>query len=209
MDLNLLLIYTTISALYIATPGPAILLVILNSIRANFKVVLVSNSANVLGLIVLSTASILGLGILIKTAPLLFTLLKIIGAIYLAYIGYKLLNKDAKLNFDINNTNTKKINYKSYFIESFITAVTNPKPILFFTAIFPNFIDYEENIYSQFYILTFIFVCLSFTILGLYGYLAIKSKALLQNPKAIGIFYKVSGITFILLAIGLLQLTQK
>jgi threonine/homoserine/homoserine lactone efflux protein len=207
MDIQLIIIYTTISALYIASPGPAVLLAILNSIRGDFKVVLVSNAANILGLIVLSSASILGLGLLIKSSELLFTLLKIIGAIYLAYIGYKLLKNNSTLDFNTNTKSSKK-EYKVYFKESFITAITNPKPILFFTAIFPNFINYDSNIYFQFSVLTFIFVFLSFSILSMYGYLALKSKALLSNAKAISIFYKVSGITFIFLAIGLLQLTQ-
>jgi len=207
MDTNLLIIYITVSALYIASPGPAVLLAILNSIRGDFKVVLVSNFANILGLIILSSASILGLGLLIKSSEVLFILLKVIGAMYLAYIGYKLLKNNSKLNFDTSSNNTKK-NYRVYFKESFITAITNPKPILFFTAIFPNFINYDSNVYYQFTILTFIFVFLSFTILSMYGYLATKSKALLCNKKAISIFYKISGITFILLAIGLLQLTQ-
>jgi len=207
MDTNLLIIYITVSALYIASPGPAVLLAILNSIRGNFKVVLVSNLANILGLILLSSASILGLGLLIKSSEVLFISLKVIGAMYLAYIGYKLLKNNSKLNFDTNTNNTKK-DYMVYFKESFITAITNPKPILFFTAIFPNFINYDSNIYYQFNILTFLFVFLSFTILSLYGYLATKSKAILCNEKAISIFYKISGITFILLAIGLLQLTQ-
>ena len=208
MDIQLIIIYTTISALYIASPGPAVLLAILNSIRGDFKVVLVSNAANILGLVVLSSASILGLGLLIKSSELLFTILKIIGAIYLAYIGYKLLKNNSTLDFNTHTTTSKK-EYKVYFKESFITAITNPKPILFFTAIFPNFINYESNIYFQFSVLTFIFVFLSFSILSLYGYLAVKSKALLCNPKAISIFYKVSGVTFILLAVGLLQLTQQ
>jgi len=208
MNTNLLIIYITVSALYIASPGPAVLLVILNSIRGNFKVVLVSNLANILGLIILSSASILGLGLLIKSSEILFLILKIIGAIYLAYIGYKLLKNHSTLNFNTNTITSRK-DYKTYFKESFITAITNPKPILFFTAIFPNFINYDSNIYYQFTILTFIFVFLSFSILSMYGYLAIKSKALLCNPRAISIFYKISGFTFILLAIGLLQLTQK
>ena len=208
MEIKLLIIYTTISAFYIATPGPAVLLAILNSIRANFKVVLVSNLANILGLIVLSSASILGLGLLIKSSVILFTILKIVGAIYLAYIGFKLIKNNSKLDFNTQDNKTKK-EYKIYFKESFITAVTNPKPILFFTAIFPNFINYESDIYFQFFVLTFIFIFLSFCILSLYGYLAVKSKAILSNAKAISIFYKISGVLFIFLAIGLLQLTQK
>ncbi len=108
MEIKLLIICTTISAFYIATPGPTVLPAILNSIRANFKVVLVSNLANILGLIVLSSASILGLGLLIKSSVILFTILKIVGAIYLAYIGFKLIKNNSKLDFNTQNISTKK-----------------------------------------------------------------------------------------------------
>jgi homoserine/homoserine lactone efflux protein len=93
----------------------------------------------------------------------------------------------------------------SYFYEAFFLAVTNPKPILFFTAIFPQFLDVQANVMPQFIIMTGIFLVISFTSLCTYGFTAKKSKTWLASHNRMAWFHRITGGMFIGLGVGLLR----
>ena len=208
MNLDTLLLYTTVAFFYITSPGPAVLLAVVNGLRSNMKVVAAAAFGNVIGLAVLSTASILGLGTLIKTSALLFMIVKFVGAFYLIYLGYKFLTNRGGLNFDDSNIDANKSIYL-YFKEALIVAVTNPKPIIFFTAIFPQFLDISRAIAPQFLIMTAIFLTISFTSLCLYGLLAKHSKKWLQKGNIMTWISRVTGGLFVSIGIALMNLKQK
>ena len=69
------------------------------------------------------------------------------------------------------------------FGEALLTASTNPKPILFFTALFPQFLDAHAPLLPQFLVLTGLFMALSFTSLVTYALLASRARALLARPR--------------------------
>ena len=206
MNIDTLLIYTVVAFFYITSPGPAIVLAIINGMRANMKTVMLSSFANVLGLFILSTASIFGLGVLFKTSSNLFLLVKVVGALYLIYLGIKFLFNKSSFDIDENTEKEKNKSKKSYFLESFFLAITNPKPILFFTAIFPQFLNMQNNIMPQFFILTGIFLLISFISLCAYAYLAKRSKKWLSNKNRLTWFSRITGGMFIGLGVGILQL---
>ncbi|MFK2821491.1 LysE family translocator [Arcobacter sp. YIC-80] len=209
MNIETLLVYTTVTFFYVTSPGPAIILAIVNGLRADMKTVMISSLANIIGLFILSTASILGLGVILKTSSTLFMIVKILGALYLIYLGYKFLRN--KGGFNISDLEDEKIvkSKKSYFLESFILAVTNPKPILFFTAIFPQFLDLNSSIAPQFFIMTGIFLFISFSSLCTYSYISKKSKAFFKNQRRINIVNKITGGLFIFMGLGLLKMKNQ
>ncbi len=208
MNLDTILLYTTVAFFYITSPGPAVLLAVVNGLRSDMKVVSAAALGNVLGLAILSTASILGLGAIIKTSALLFMIVKFIGAFYLIYLGYKFLINRGGLNFDNTKTYINRSTF-SYFKEALLIAVTNPKPIIFFTAIFPQFIDINRGIAVQFFIMTAIFLIISFMSLCLYGFLAKRSKRLLQKGSVMIWISRLTGGLFISIGIALMNLKQR
>lgn len=207
MNTHLLLAYVVVAFFYITSPGPAIILAVINGLRADMKVVLLSSLANIIGLFILSTLSILGLGAILKTSATLFMIVKLIGAGYLIYMGIKFFKNHDILSIDEKRVkkDTKK-SYRAYFLEAFFLAVTNPKPILFFTAIFPQFLDTHLKILPQFLIMTSIFLFISFLSLSTYGYLFKKMKRYLANERRMAILHKLTGGLFIGLGVGLLKL---
>jgi len=88
----------------------------------------------------------------------------------------------------------------TYFTEGFILAATNPKPVLFFVAIFPQFLN------PQFFILTLSFMFISFCSLFAYGCIGIRAKQLLNKESAIKWFHRVTGGLFVGMGIGLMKL---
>jgi threonine/homoserine/homoserine lactone efflux protein len=206
MNIDTLLLYTVVAFFYVTSPGPAIILAIVNGLRSDMQTVAISSLGNILGLFLLSTASILGLGVILKTSATLFMVVKVIGALYLIYLGVKFLKNRG--GFDVKEDENFKLQRKKrfYFAEAFFLAVTNPKPILFFTAIFPQFLDLNYSLSQQFLIMTGIFVFISFFSLCAYGYLSKRSKAYLRDAKRINFLNKLTGGLFIVMGLGLLRL---
>ena len=139
MDLHNYLAYLVISLLTITSPGAAILLAINNAMRYDLKAVFFSTIGNVLGLFLLSLVAMFGVGVLIKSSDWFFLILKIVGALYLIYLGFWHALTGHK-HFQLSTEGISS-NYsaKKIFTNGFLVAATNPKPILFFTAIFPLF----------------------------------------------------------------------
>ncbi|MEG0677417.1 MAG: LysE family translocator, partial [Comamonas sp.] len=199
MDLHALLAFTLVAAIAIASPGPATLMAINNSLAYGSRATVWSSLGNASGLFCLSAAAMLGLGALLASSEWLFNAVKIMGAGYLFYLGAKqLLKKTPMLTPDVqadgkSGTPSRLKLYKS----AFLTAATNPKATMFFTALFPQFIDQSAALLPQFLILTAIFMGLSLSSLTLYAALASRAKGVLTRPAFSRWVSRIVGSTFI------------
>ncbi len=208
MDINSWYMFTILSFLTIISPGPAILLAINNGLMENMKDVVISSSANILGLFCLSSISILGLGAILQASSMLFLIMKIMGASYLIYMGIKQFRNFENV-FD-SHTNIKiEKNSWEVFRKGFLVSVTNPKPIIFFTAIFPVFLNPASSLIPQFFIMTFTFMFLSFSSLMSFAHFAKSFKFWFSSGKRARIFNRVSGSIFVMLGFGLLRVKSK
>ena len=213
MEISSWLLFIAVGTAAVVSPGPAILLAISNSVRYGMTKVLLSTLGNVSGLFILSSAAIFGLGAALNTSPRLFLAIKLIGAAYLIYLGIRQLR--SKSNFfdktssieKLKNTQPKKNkSNRKIFLEGFLIAMTNPKAILFFTALFPPFINTSKALPQQFLIMTFTFMAMSFICLMSYGMLASKAKTWFATGNRSTWFNRVLGSVFILLGVGVLSL---
>lgn len=206
MELNDYINYVIISFFTITSPGAAILLAINTAMQMDIKALFFQTLGNILGLFVLSSVAMFGVGILIKSSPIFYMILKIIGAIYLIYLGIKQIrNRHTHLHLKKITKHTKRTLFE-VFKKGFLVAVTNPKPILFFTAVFPLFINQKANMLLQFFIMTGTFMSISFLSLMGYGYISKTAKAWFFEEEKLKIFYKISGILFIIMGIGMIFL---
>ncbi len=197
MNLHSYMAYLLVAFLTITSPGAAILLAISNGMRYSLKAVAVSTIANALGLFVLSSVAMLGVGALLKTSALFFVILKFTGAFYLIYLGVKLfLKKELAIHIK-QEAHLQNVNYVKIFKTGFLVAVTNPKPILFFTAIFPLFMSAKYSLMGQFFIMTFTFLIISMSSLMFYGYMSSRFKAWFSDVKSLHIFNKITGALFV------------
>lgn len=207
MDLDTIFLYAVVSFFYIISPGPAVFLAMANGMSTNMKVVSLSSLGNILGLFFLSTISIVGLGSLILASATLFMGVKVIGAAYLLYLGIKQFKSSRGISrSDVESFVSKDRTHHSYFFEGFFLAATNPKPILFFIAIFPQFLTIEAPLLPQFLIMTSIFMALSFLSLFSYGFAAKSARKIFSNKLGMKWFHRVTGGLFIGMGFGLLQL---
>ncbi len=188
------------------SPGPAILLAVYNGVMNGSRCVRVSALGNITGLMCLSIISALGLSAILLASSFLFTLVKVVGACYLVFLGIKQLRSSRALNHNLaDDEGHTTRSLSSYFYEAFIVAITNPKPILFFVALFPQFVDTNEPLLQQYCVMTVVFMVLSFISLCSYGFLAKNLKKLLANQACLKWFHRLSGGLFIGMGIGLVQ----
>lgn len=208
MELSTYFAYVTISFFTIVSPGAAILLAINNGLFYNTKAVFLSTLGNALGLFILSCVAMFAVGSLLLLSATFFTILKITGACYLIYLGIKqIMNKN--LHIQLQKGKQYDFNPFKVFQKGFLVAITNPKPILFFSAVFPLFLDNNKNIINQFFIMTFTFIAISFFSLMFYGSLSKAMQKWFMDFKKLRIFQNISGLLFITMGAGLLFLEEK
>lgn len=206
MNYELLLMYVVVAFFYVISPGPAIFLAIYNGAMHGVKVVMVSALGNILGLLLLSSLAMSGLSAILMTSATLFLVVKVVGASYLIYLGVRQLlasRKAMTLQQDVGSVPARSLT--ASFKEGFVVAATNPKPILFFTALFPQFLDVTNAVLPQFFVMTAIFMFFSFLSLTSYGYLAQRAKGLLAGGRGAW-FQRISGGLFIGMGASLFQL---
>lgn len=203
-------VYVTVSLVAIISPGPAVLLAINNAIVYDLKATAFSTLGNALGLFILSGAAMLGLGLVLQTSLVLFTLFKIAGALYLIYLGLKQFRAKHNIFERVHLTPLKnKTHYFAVFRKGLFVAVTNPKPIIFFTALFPLFLNPEQAIMPQFFILTLTFIVLSYATLMSYAFFAGTLKGWFSTKNRAVWFHRISGAIFVGLGVGLLGFERK
>jgi RhtB (resistance to homoserine/threonine) family protein len=184
------------------TPGNDTIFILSKSIGQGKKAGIISSFGIATGSIVHTLLAAFGLSLIIAKSILLFNLIKYAGAIYLLYIGYKMLTNRTELN-----TNEIKkeelVNYWKIYRDGIFTNILNPKVALFFIAFLPQFIDpnLKETILpflalGTTFITTGTIWCLTLAIFAS----SIFSK-LKDNKKVSNYINKICGLTLIALGI--------
>lgn len=199
------LLFITISLVTALSPGPGILLAVSNAVAWGPRKTLWSSSGNVLG--VFSVSAMAGLGTLLHTSAWLFAVLKTVGAVYLIYLGWRqwssktsMFDAPLPMQSQLDKTNA------ALFRQGLLVAVTNPKSILFFTALFPQFIHPEAPVLPQFLALTSAFAACVLLSHLTYVLLARHTHRWFGTPRRARIFNRICGGAFGLLGLSLLRL---
>ncbi|MFV5374368.1 LysE family translocator [Acinetobacter calcoaceticus] len=198
-----LLFLSTISLLS-AIPGPNMVFVLNTRINQTLKETLISTAGCLLGVLISITACCLTLLFLSNLQTIFIKLINLFGIIYLFLIGIKHLNYNSK-----NLNNDKISSFKTHgnlFINGFFIAICNPKTILFIISFFPQFINRNSPLLSQYSILIFTFVICEFSWMLIYIWGGEKIKVLIKKPKFFYLFNKIIGAFFILFSISLISL---
>lgn len=152
MNLTTLTLFVFASGLIIATPGPTVLLAMSNGARHGLRVACWGMAGAVLADMVLVAMVAGGLGMLLAASETAFQALKWVGALYLAYLGWRLLRRDAALVLPAGQDNARPPRGQ-VFAHSFLVALSNPKALLFMSAFLPQFIDTQAPLLAQYLVL--------------------------------------------------------
>jgi homoserine/homoserine lactone efflux protein len=203
MQLDTWLLFFTAIVIVIAIPGPLSLLMINSTlkqgIRASAPVIFGGSFASSILLIISAS----GLGAIVVSSELAFNAIRYAGAAYLFYLGIKLIRPAAEQSrVDKPDSDPQSDSKTSLFHQAFLMGISNPKDILFFIALLPQFVDPQADLLPQLLIIVcswFLADCLCKLVYGI----AAKSVAgLFTNPKNQRKLDLVSATLFITVAIG-------
>lgn len=157
--------YATVVLLLVSAPGPSQLLMMSNSlangVRRSLATALGDLTANLLQIL----AASLGLGALIAASESAFLAIKWCGVAYLAILGIGKIVSAGRSG----PTAATRGSLRSLWIRGFVTSAANPKAVLFFAALFPQFIDPQGPLWMQVALLGATYLALDGACLTLYG----------------------------------------
>ena len=196
MSLDLWLTFVIASTALLLIPGPTVLLVLSYAISKGRSVALASAAGVALGDLIAMTTSLIGLGALVLASATLFTILKWIGAIYLVWLGLKLLRSAPSDALSAISAN-REVTARRVFGHAAIVTALNPKSIAFFIAFVPQFVDPKTPLLPQFAILIVTFVGLAAINVLAYALLADKLRAMIGKPAVIAGLTRAGGAALV------------
>jgi len=196
--MELTLKFLALTLLLEMTPGPAMLFVLFQSSFGYKKVV-----AGVLGLLTANFVWIAlvatGLGLLITQSPVAYDTLRFLGAAYLAYMGYKICRYGIGKQSALAAIKPKKL--WQIYIQGVLTSLSNPKALLFFLALFPNFASQDNFVADIVYFGALKLLCLSLVMLS-YGLIGNKVFDYFNASKVADVIGRFIGVGVIGAAIA-------
>ena len=202
------LLFAPVAVAIALTPGPNNFCGLNNGIRAGIGAALVATLGRVAAFAIFLTVSAVGLGAMLLASEAAFTAVKWVGAVYLFWLGWKAWRSRDFSGFDqIDEAATADAPRQAWSVRRLIAqefglAITNPKAIILFAAIFPQFIDPSRPTAHQFLVLGSIYLCSEFVSSAVYAtggrqirrWIRTPRGALRLNRATGGIFMGAGGL---------------
>src|SRR3954470_20701683 len=182
--------FAAASTVLLIIPGPTILLVVSYALGQGWRTALPMAVGVALGDFTAMTLSMLGIGALLAASATVFTVLKVIGAGYLIYLGIKLFRAGGALKAE---PRTDAVSAARMMAHAWLVTALNPKSITFFVAFLPQFLDRHADFATQMLVFESTFLVLAFANAFGYALAASRARNFVRNSRVIGLFNKTGG----------------
>jgi homoserine/homoserine lactone efflux protein len=188
-----------------------VLLAVSNAVSVGPRRAMWGSLGNAVGVFLVSAVAMAGLGVLLSSSATAFMVLKLAGAAYLVYLGIRQWRSGANAFADSPRPAAAALPPATLrlFGHGLTVALTNPKSILFFSALFPQFLAPEAPVAAQFFVLTATFAVFTVLSHAFYVLLARGMKHRFADLRRVRLFNRVAGAAFVLLGLGLLRLRSR
>ncbi|MBK1696150.1 LysE family translocator [Rhodovibrio salinarum] len=168
MTFEIWTIYVATVFALMSTPGPSQLLMLSNSgahgLRKSLLTAAGDLSANSLQML----AAGLGVAAILAMSAAALAVIKWIGVAYLIWLGIRMIRR-AKLNAPRGDVPERSVSLRNLWVQGFLTSAANPKAVVFFAALFPQFISADHAFWPQFLILSATYIIMDGIFLSSYG----------------------------------------
>ena len=202
METSQIILYTAASLMVILTPGQDLLLVMSHAISHGSRAGVITASGVSTGLIGHSILAAFGLGALLLASDSLFSIIKMVGAMYLFYLGVKMI-VSRHTSYQVKEK--RRVASKKLFLTGAFSNISNPHITLFYFAFLPQFIPTTaEQPTMLLFMLGIGFAFLTLLVKGIVGYFAGTLANWIQtHPKVLKNIERLSGLLLISLGLKL------
>jgi homoserine/homoserine lactone efflux protein len=179
MTIETYLAYVLACILIAIVPGPTVTVIVANSLAHGTRAGLLNVAGTQLGLGLMMAILIVGLSSVIAAMSWLFDWLRIAGAIYLVYLGWKLIQAPDAIA-DTSRATTPR---GGFFLQGFLVMMSNPKGLFWFGAFIPQFVDPKGNYVAQIALLGITAMVVAIISDGAYAVLTGRAGAFLSRKK--------------------------
>ncbi|QSF42555.1 MULTISPECIES: LysE family translocator [Paenibacillus] len=201
--ISTLFLFIGAAVLLILIPGPDLIFAVTQGITNGRRAGVYTAAGLALGNTVHTLAAALGLSIIVTTSPVLFTVFKIAGAVYLFNLAFKSLKyRKTAMVLQAGEKKDKRVLLR----KGLLMNILNPKVAIFFLTFLPQFVNYDHGFVPlQMVVLGLVFIILTFLIFGLLAYFAgAFSSKFLEKPRMQEGANLAAGVIFVGLGIKLL-----
>jgi len=164
------------------TPGPAVLFVLSSALRSGTRKGVASALGILSGNTIYFVLSGTGVGALLLTSYRLFFAVKWAGAAYLIFLGLRALLRGSSLHQELDKSGPER-GSRRLFLDALVVQLSNPKAIVFFSALLPQFIDPHAVVAEQVAILAATSAAIEFCVLLGYSLAAGQASRLARLPR--------------------------
>lgn len=200
-----LLVFVGVAAVVIVVPGPDTAVVTKNVLVHGRRAALGTSLGVSAGLAVWTLAAAVGVASVLRTSTLAFTALKLVGALYLIWLGAEALRAARRAEPGTRSSPADKrvIGPLGGFRQGFLSDLANPKIGIFFTSLLPQFVDPGHAVLLPFLALGAVFVLMTLLWLSAYCLVAARAAKTLQRPRVKAAMDRVTGAVLIALGVRL------
>ncbi|MFT4243417.1 MAG: LysE family translocator [Acidovorax sp.] len=193
------LLFAPVAVAIALTPGPNNFCSLNNGIRSGIGAALVGTLGRVTAFAIFLTVSAVGLGAMLLASEAAFTAVKWVGACYLFWLGWRAwhsrefsgmaLTEDGELPA----SNAAPVRLKALIAQEFLLGITNPKAIILFAAIFPQFIDPGQPAARQFVVLGAVYLGAEFVSTAVYASCGRQIRRFIRTPRGVVRLNRATG----------------
>ncbi|MEO7885532.1 MAG: LysE family transporter [Polaromonas sp.] len=195
--------YFLASILIALSPGSGAVLAMSHGLSYGMQRTRATIAGLQMGLVIILLVAGAGVGSLLVASELAFSVVKVLGACYLIYIGWAQWRSSNGIAAEGDSTgiaDTNGLSVKRRFLTGLLTNVTNPKGILFMVAVLPQFISPARPLWPQLLVMALTTVAVDTVVMHGYAFAASRLQKLFNNARAVRLQNRVFG--GMLMAVG-------
>ncbi|MFJ7040206.1 LysE family translocator [Streptomyces rochei] len=196
-----LLAFAALSLVIVVVPGPSVLFVVGRALSRGRRAALTTVAGNTLGAYLLVVAVALGVGSVVERSAVVFTALKLAGAAYLVHLGIRAWRERGRPGAEFAGGTAADGDRERWrtFRQGFAVGVTNPKTIVFFAAVLPQFADRDRGgVVVQMLVLGLVFNAIALACDSVWGLLAATARDwFARSPRRLSAVGGAGGLAMI------------
>lgn len=199
-----LLAFAVASFVLIVIPGPAVLFAVSRALAYGRAVALRTVAGGALGSLTAALAVAFGIGAIVQTSIVVYSVIKFAGAAYLVVLGVQAVRHRKGLRA-VFAAGAEPISGGRTVLQGFLVGVTNPKTVVFFAAILPQFVDRQAgHVSTQMLVLGALFAALALVMDSVWGTAAGAVRAWFAgSQRRLDLVGGAAGLTMVGLGVGL------